>query len=163
MVWQTVKISSERSIIHVCGGVKMIILWNGIRCRTKYCHSNNFQHPALTISHPQIPTTEGQALCLQSKWELWDCNPAWLKQELWHLTSVVLIRKLLRPFVAESCLQPGMTSVLTHFEWGLSLDGVSRTQPEGICSGICSWGSNTWGGRAVLSSATSEHSLWTRT
>lgn len=77
----------------------MIMLWNGIWCRTKCCHSNNFQHPALTISHPQILTTEGRTLCLQSKWELWDCNPTWLKQELWHLTSVVLIRELVRPLL----------------------------------------------------------------
>lgn len=30
----------------------MIMLRNGIRCRTECCHSNKFQHPALTTSHP---------------------------------------------------------------------------------------------------------------
>lgn len=104
----------------------MIMLWNGIRCRTKCCHSNNFQHPALTISHPQILTTEGQALCLQSKWELWDCPPTWLKQVLWHLTSGVLIRKLVRTYMAESW--PQLLSRKTLSEWGFSSDGVSNSQ-----------------------------------
>lgn len=33
--------------------------------------------------------------------------------------------------MAESCLQPAMTSLLPDFEWRFSLEGVSRTQPEG--------------------------------
>lgn len=44
----------------------------------------------------------------------------------------------------------------------LCLSGVSPWRGSAGLSqkGICSWGSNTWGGRAVLSSATSQHSLW---
>lgn len=105
------------------------MLWNGIQWRTKFCHSNNFQHPALTISHPQILTTESQILCLPSKWEPWDWNPTWLKQELWHLNSVVLIRKLLRPYVVE--LWPSMPqprSQKTLSERVISSGSVSKSQ-----------------------------------
>lgn len=127
----------------------MIMLWNSIWCRTKCCHSSKFQHPALTISHPQILPAEGQALCLQSKWELWGCNPSWLQQELRHLGT------------AESCLQHAVTPLQKDTVGAELLLGRSQQFSAASQTGICPWGSKTRGGRVALSSATPQHPLQT--
>lgn len=102
---------------NVCDRVELITLWNGIWCRTKYCHSSNFQHPSLTISHPQIPTTEGQAFVYSQNENCETATLLGLSKSCGISPVVVLIRKLLRPYMAESCLQPAMTSLLTDFVW----------------------------------------------
>lgn len=128
IIWRTVKNSLEWSIILDCDGVEMIMLWNGFWCRTKCCHSSKFQHPALTISHPQILPAEGQALCLQSEWELWGCNPSWLQQELRHLGA------------AESCLQHALTPLPKGAVRAELLLGRGQQFSAASRMGICPWG-----------------------